>query len=52
MTTTLRVQPDYKTYKLAIKNKATGQTKSYTRTLKNGNVILTWNTMLKAAKHI
>jgi len=46
------IQHEHRTYKVAIKNKATGQTKSYTRTLKNGKVILTWNTMLKAAKHI
>ena len=50
MTTTLRVQPDYKTYKVAIKNNIKRTPKTYT--LKNSNVILTWNTMLKAAKHI
>ena len=48
--TNIPIQHEHRTYRVAIKNNIKPTQK--TRTLKNSNVILTWNTMLKAAKHI
>jgi len=50
MTTTLRVQPDYKTYKVAIKNNIKRTPKTYT--LKNNQTVSTWEHMEKLIKNI
>ena len=54
MTTTLRVQPDYKTYKVAIKNNIKNNIKPTpkTYTLKDNQTVSTWEHMEKLIKNI